>query len=113
MQVLWQQSRSFVKDILEDLPDPKPAYNTVATIMKILHQKGFVDFKSYGNAYQYYPLINREEYYSKYLKGLVARSFNNSLRQMISMFTRQNQLDLREADEIIQLMEQLKKSNDD
>lgn len=113
MKVLWLQEKAFIKDMLEDLPEPKPAYNTVATIMKILHQKGFVDYKSYGNAYQYYPLVKQDEYYSKYLKKLIAQSFNNSLTQLVSLFTKSNSVNLKEANEIIQMMEKLKKEKDE
>jgi BlaI family transcriptional regulator, penicillinase repressor len=111
MQVLWDHNKGFIKDLIEDFPNPKPAYNTVATIFKILHQKGFVDYKSYGNAFQYFPLVSREEYYSKFLSNLVSRSFNNSFKQLVSMFAQKNEIDLKEADEIIKLMEEIKKEH--
>jgi len=109
MQLVWQQQKAFIKDVMEQLPKPKPAYNTVATILKILHQKEFVDYKTYGNAYQYYPLVNKDEYYGKFLRKLVNRSFNNSFKQLVSMFSDKNNIDLKEADEIIKMMEELKK----
>jgi len=109
MQLVWQLQKAFIKDVMEQLPKPKPAYNTVATILKILHQKEFVDYKTYGNAYQYYPLVNKDEYYGKFLRKLVNRSFNNSFKQLVSMFSDKNNIDLKEADEIIKMMEELKK----
>lgn len=113
MQVLWEQKKAFVKDLIDDFPEPKPAYNTVATIIKILHQKGFVDYKSYGNAFQYFPLITKDEYYSQFLQNLVSRSFNNSFKQLVSLFSQQNNIDLKEAEEIIKLMEELKSKKND
>ena len=109
MQLLWQQKKAFIKDIMDELSDPKPAYNTVATILKILYQKEFVDYKTYGNAYQYYPLISNDDYYGKFLGKLVNRSFNNSFKQLVSMFSEKNRIDMQEADEIIKMMEELKK----
>jgi BlaI family transcriptional regulator, penicillinase repressor len=109
MKLVWQQEKAFIKDVMDQLPQPKPAYNTVATILKILHQKEFVDFKTYGNAYQYFPLVNKDEYYGKFLGKLVNRSFNNSFKQLVSMFSEKNRIDLHEADEIIKMMEELKK----
>lgn len=107
--MVWQQKKAFIKDLMDELPDPKPAYNTVATILKILHQKEFVDYKTYGNAYQYYPLISKDDYYGKFLGKLVNRSFNSSFKQLVSMFSERNKIDLQEADEIIKMMEELKK----
>lgn len=108
MQILWDLEKGFVKDVLEKLPEPKPAYNTVSTICRILVKKGFLDHRTYGNSHQYYPLLGREEYTREYLNNFVGNYFGSSLEQLVSFFSRQNKVDIREADRIIALMEQIK-----
>jgi BlaI family transcriptional regulator, penicillinase repressor len=109
MQILWQEKRAFVKDLLPHFPEPKPAYNTVSTIIRILEKKGVVDHRTYGKSHQYYPLITREQYRSERFTNLMKDYFNNSMKQVVSHFGKNGSLDLKEADEIIQLMEELKK----
>ncbi len=109
MQILWQEKRAFVKDLLPHFPEPKPAYNTVSTIIRILEKKGVVDHRTYGKTHQYYPLITREQYRSERFTNLMKDYFNNSMKQVVSHFGKNGSLDLKEADEIIQLMEELKK----
>jgi BlaI family penicillinase repressor len=113
MQILWDMEKGFVKDILEKFPEPRPAYNTVSTICRILAKKGFVGHRAYGNSHQYYQLINREEYTREYLNNFVDSYFGNSIGQLVSFFSKQNRVDVREADRIIELMYSIKgkKSN--
>lgn len=108
MQILWDLEKGFVKDLLERFPEPKPAYNTVSTIIRILESKGFVGYKSYGKSHQYYPLLSREEYTREYLNNFVDSYFGNSLERLVSFFSRDNKVDIREADKIIELMNSLK-----
>jgi predicted transcriptional regulator len=107
MQILWDIEKGFVKDMLERFPDPKPAYNTVSTICRILEKKEFLSHKSYGNSHQYYPLVGREEYTRNYLNHFVRSYFSNSLEQMVSFFSKQNKVDINEAEKIIDLMKQI------
>jgi predicted transcriptional regulator len=109
MQILWQEKKAFVKDLLPHFPDPKPAYNTVSTIIRILEKKGFVHHRSYGKSHQYYPLITREQYRTERFTNLMRDYFNNSMKQVVTHFGKNGSMDLKEADEIIQLMEELKK----
>ena len=109
MQILWEKKEGFVKELLQQFPDPKPAYNTVSTIIRILEKKGFVDHRSYGKSHQYYPLVTREEYRTERFSYLMKDYFNNSMKQVLSHFGKSESMNLNEADEIIQLMEELKR----
>ena len=113
MHILWNNERGFVKDLLEDFPEPRPAYNTVSTICRILEKKGFVDHKSYGNSHQYFPLISRELYTKEYLNTFVDSYFGNSLEQLVSFFSKQNKVDIKEAEKIIALMNSVKTKKDE
>ena len=108
MQLLWDMEKGFVKDLLEKFPEPRPAYNTVSTICRILEKKGFLGHRAYGNSHQYYPLVAREEYTREYLNNLVDSYFGNSIGQLVSFFSKQNRVDIREADRIIELMNSIK-----
>ena len=113
MQILWDLERGFVKDVLEQFPEPKPAYNTVSTICRILEKKGFLDHKAYGNSHQYYPLTARDDYTKEYLNNFVDSYFGNSIEQLVSFFSRQNKVDIREAEGIIELMNNVKEKKND
>ena len=112
MQILWDIEKGFVKDILEKFPDPKPAYNTVSTICRILEKKEFISYRAYGNSHQYYPLLSREKYTRDYLNNFVDSYFDNSLEQLVSFFSKQNKIDIREAEKIIELMKQIQEKKD-
>lgn len=101
MQVLWDLGKGFVKDILEKLPEPKPAYNTVSTIVRILEKKGFLAYTAYGKTHEYYPLIAKENYTQFYLKNLVSGYFGGSFKNLVSFFAQAENLDVRELEEIL------------
>lgn len=114
MQILWKEKEGFVKDLLQHFPEPRPAYNTVSTIIRILEKKGFVDHRSFGKSHQYYPVISREQYRNERFSYLLKDYFNNSMQQVLSQFGKSGSLNLKEADEIIKLMEEIKqKANTD
>ena len=115
MQILWEKKEGFVKDLLQHFPEPKPAYNTVSTIIRILEKKGFVDHKSFGKSHQYYPLMSREEYRNDRFSSLMKDYFNNSMQQVLSQFGKSGSMNMKEADEIIKMMEEIKQkaSNDE
>jgi predicted transcriptional regulator len=100
MHILWEIGRGFVKDILEHLSEPKPAYNTVSTIVRILEKKGFVSHKAYGKTHEYYPLITKEEYTKAYMNNFVQNYFSNSFQEMVSFFARDKNLSLTELEDI-------------
>ena len=105
MQILWEIEKGFVKDVVEQMPDPKPAYNTVSTIIRILEKKGFVGYTAYGKTHEYYPLIAKEDYTRDYLGQVVKNYFSNSFKQMVSFFANDKKISLRELDEIRKMME--------
>ncbi len=108
MQVLWDKERAFVKEVIEVLPEPKPAYNTVSTIIRILEQKGFVGHQAFGKTHQYFPVVSKEEY-RKFVTGkLMLGYFDNSVGNMLSFFVKEQQVDLKEADELLKMIEGLK-----
>lgn len=102
MQILWKLDRAFVKDIIDDLPVPKPAYNTVSTIIRILEKKGVVSHKAYGNTHEYFALITKDEYKKKYFKSFLTRYFGDSFPDMVSFFAGDRDLSLQELEEIRQ-----------
>ena len=108
MQILWNLGSAFVKDVIDQLPEPKPAYNTVSTIVRILETKGFVDHEAFGKSHRYHPVISREQYKSFATEKLLSGYFSNSVENMFSFFVREKKLDLKEADEIMKLIEKLK-----
>ncbi|QDK82796.1 BlaI/MecI/CopY family transcriptional regulator [Spirosoma sp. KCTC 42546] len=108
MRVLWQLKKAFVKDVLAELPEPKPAYNTVSTIIRILEKKELVGYTAYGKTHEYYPLITEEEYRRFQTEQLMANYFDNSLKKLVSFFVKDKNISLTEADEIIKLLNKQK-----
>jgi BlaI family transcriptional regulator, penicillinase repressor len=114
MQILWHLEKGFVKDILEQFPEPKPAYNTVSTIVRILEKKEFVSYKVFGNSHQYYPLISKKEYTKTYLKGFLSGYFSDSYKQLVSFFSKEENLTISEMEEIKAMIEsQIEKQRQD
>ena len=101
MQVLWTLEKAFVKDIIEELPNPKPAYNTVSTIIRILETKGFVDHTAYGKTHEYYPLISKEKYTKFYLNSMLKGYFNNSFENLVSFFAKENDLSITDIEKLL------------
>jgi len=105
MQILWKIKKGFVKDILEEMPAPRPAYNTVSTIVRILEKKGFVAYHAYGKTHEYYPLISKQEYSSYFLKNFVGSYFGGSFHKLVSFFARENDMDIHEFEEMMKYVE--------
>ncbi|OQX80284.1 MAG: hypothetical protein B6D64_03445 [Bacteroidetes bacterium 4484_276] len=113
MQILWKIEKGFVNDILDKFPNPKPAYNTVSTIVRILEKKEFVSHKAYGKTHQYFPLVSKKVYTKSFLNGFLSNYFSNSHKQLVSFFSNENNLSVGELEEIKQLMEeQIKKQKE-
>jgi BlaI family penicillinase repressor len=102
MQILWRLEHAFVKDIVEEIPDPKPAYNTVSTIVRILETKGFVDHKAYGKTHEYFPLISKEKYTKFYLNNLLKGYFNGSFQNLVSFFAKENKMDIKSIERLLE-----------
>jgi BlaI family penicillinase repressor len=101
MQILWDLEEGLVKDIRERFNDPKPARNTVSTVVRILEKKGYVDHKSYGNVHLYFPVVSRDDYSRSQLFGLLEGYFGNSFPAMASFFAREKDLSLSELEELL------------
>lgn len=104
MQVLWDLKEASVKEIIEQLPKPKPAYNTVSTIIRILENKNIVGHKAKGRGYIYYPLVPKAEYSNQSLKKIVDGYFGGSFKSMVSFFVNKNDIDLKELDVIMKVI---------
>ncbi|MBX2896289.1 MAG: BlaI/MecI/CopY family transcriptional regulator [Cyclobacteriaceae bacterium] len=108
MQILWTLKKGFVKDIIDQLPEPKPAYNTVSTIVRILEKKGFVGYKAYGKTHEYFPLIAKENYTRFYLNNMVKGYFNGSFQNLVSFFAKENNLNVGDIDKLMNELQNLK-----
>jgi len=109
MQVLWSIQPAFVKDIIAGLPTPKPAYSTVSTIVRILESKEFVGHEAFGPTHRYYTLVSKEEYSHFSMKKMLENYFDGSLKQMVSSFSKSENLSLKEMDDLLKALETLKK----
>lgn len=96
MQILWDINKGFVKDIIAKIDEPKPAYNTTSTIVRILETKGFVGHTSYGKSHQYYPLISKDEYTERSLSSLMSGYFDSSYKNLVSFFTHSDKVSVEE-----------------
>ena len=114
MQILWQIKKGFVRDIMDEMPEPKPAYNTVSTIVRILEQKGFVSHKAFGKSHEYFPVVEKEKYSKFFLNNFLSGYFSGSFEKMVSFFAKENNLDIKEVDELMKhVKDDLKEKNDD
>jgi BlaI family penicillinase repressor len=104
MQILWSLNKGFVNDIMAQLPEPKPAYNTVSTIVRILEQKGFVEHNAYGRTHEYFPVVAKKDYTQAYFKHFMTNYFG-SYKSLASFFTREENLSLEELEDIRKLVE--------
>ena len=108
MQVYWELERAFIKEVIPHLPDPKPHYNSVATMVKILEEKGFLDHETIGNVYRYFPIISREDYQKHAMKDIVSQYFDNSYPRMLAFFAKEQNLSEAELNEILQMIKSKK-----
>lgn len=113
MQILWQIKQGFVKDILEKMPDPKPAYNTVSTIVRILEKKGFVGYTAYGKTHEYYPIIKKKEYSHYFLKNFIGSYFGGSFQKLVSFFAKENDMDIHDFEQLMDYVEKDLKDDED
>lgn len=102
IQILWKLEEAFVNDIIEQMTEPKPAYNTVSTIIRILEKKEFVDHKAFGKTHQYFPLISKKEYTRKFMKHFLSNYFENSFKEMVSFFAKEDNMSVNEIEELMQ-----------
>jgi len=106
MHILWNLKKGFVNDIIDRMPEPKPAYNTVSTIVRILESKGIVKHKAYGKTHEYYPLISKEQYTKGFLNKFIKNYFSSSYKNMVSFFSKNDNLTTKEIEEIIDILQE-------
>lgn len=108
MQVLWKLDGAFVNEVIEQLPEPKPAYNTVSTIIRILEKKGFVGFEAFGRAHRYHPIVAKDDYRQFSMGRMINNYFQGSFSEMVSFFVKENNLTVNEIDDIKKMIEDAK-----
>lgn len=109
MQACWHLGKAFIKDIIAELPDPKPHYNSVATMVRILEEKGFLDHEALGNTFRYYPVITKEQYQTHAFDDIVKQYFNNSYSRMLTFFAKEQKISKEEINEILEFIKSQKK----
>jgi len=106
MQYLWDLDKAFLKDLVESFPEPRPAYTTVSTVIRVLVKKGFIGYKSYGKIHEYFPLVKREEYLREQFEEVAQDYFSGSLAKLASFLTRDKDLDIEELEHIRKIVEE-------
>ncbi len=104
MQILWRLKKAFIKEILEKFDEPRPAYSTVSTIIRILQDKGFVNYRAYGRTYQYFAVISKDDYRKVQMSSYVRNYFSNSYQKMVSFFAREDSITVKDMEEIMEMM---------
>ena len=104
MKILWDCESGFVNDILAQMSEPKPAYNTISTIVRILETKGYIAHRAYGRSHEYYPIVDRESYTRDYMTNVLNNFFGGSASRMVSFLSSNKSISLEEADEIMKLL---------
>lgn len=112
MQILWQLEKGFVNDVIAQMPEPKPAYNTVSTIIRILEKKGFVAYEAFGKSHRYYALVSMEEYTDKSLNSLMKGYFGNSYHNLVSYFTKAEKVSVADLEAMRDIIDQELKNKD-
>ncbi|MFZ5942328.1 MAG: BlaI/MecI/CopY family transcriptional regulator [Bacteroidota bacterium] len=108
MQILWKIEKGFVKDVLDHYEEPKPAYTTVATIIKILEKKGYLSHETYGNAHQFFPVVSKIEYSIKQVNPIFGKYFSGSIKDVVSFFAANNKIETDDINDAIRLLSELK-----
>lgn len=106
MQILWSQKKAYMKDLIMAYPEPQPATTTVATLLKRMQEKGFVDYKQDGRSREYFPLVKKKDYFSKQVNGMIQNFFNNSASQFASFFTEETGLSQEELKDLRQIIDE-------
>ena len=106
MQYLWRLEKAFLKDIVEQFPEPKPAYTTISTVIRVLVKKGFIAYNTYSKVHEYYPVISKSEYFKNHFRGIVKNFFNDSVSHFASFFTEDEEMSISELEQIKKMVEQ-------
>ncbi len=106
MKILWKLEKAFVKDIVEEYDNPKPHYNTISSLVRLLQDKGIVGFTQYGNTYEYFPLISKEDYRKTFMKQVVSDYFDDSYKSAVAFFVKEKGLSSEELEELVKLIKE-------
>jgi BlaI family transcriptional regulator, penicillinase repressor len=110
MKYLWKLETAYLKDILNQFPEPKPATTTIATLIKRMIDKQFVGYNQHGSNREYFPLVSKEKYTKGFMNGLIKNYFSNSYKNMVSFFSKDENLSTKEIEEIISILQEQLKS---
>jgi len=110
MQLLWKKQKAFMKDLIDAYPEPKPAQTTVATLLKRMQEKNFVDYNQVGRSREYFPLVKKADYFGKQVKGMIQNFFNNDAAQFASFFTESTDLTKEQLEDLRSIIDQQIKS---
>lgn len=105
MRVLWKLEKAFVKEVIEELPEPKPHYNTVSTTIRNLEDKGYIGHRAFGKTHQYIPKVSKEDYRKKYMQKTIQQYFESSYKNVVSFFAKEEKISVEELKEIIEHIE--------
>ncbi|MGH2665355.1 BlaI/MecI/CopY family transcriptional regulator [Flavobacterium sp.] len=108
MHILWKLKKAFVKDVLAEITEDQPHYNTLSTIIRNLEEKGFVSHNAYGNTHQYFPVIAMEEYRKRFMNTAIDNYFNSSYKNLVSFFAEEDKISAEELREILDIIEKKK-----
>ena len=108
MHILWKLKKAFVKDVIAEIKDDQPHYNTLSTIIRNLEEKGYVNHTAYGNTHQYFPIVAIEEYRKEFMNTAIENYFNNSYKNMVSFFADEDKITAEELREILAIIENRK-----
>ena len=108
MQILWKLEKAFVKEIMAEIKEDQPHYNTLSTIVRILEEKGFVSHNAFGNSHQYYPIVSMEDYRKKFMTNAINNYFDNSYKNLVSFFAKEEKISADELREILDMIENKK-----
>ena len=106
MMIIWDKQKTFVKEIIEALPEPHPPYSTISSVVRILEKKGFVDHEAFGKTHRYFPIVSIEDYRKKETDRLVKNYFNGSVRELVSFFAKSEKTRIDELKELLDELEQ-------
>ena len=108
MHILWKLKKAFVKEVMAEITEDQPHYNTLSTIIRNLEEKGYVSYNAFGNTHQYYPLVSIEEYRKRFMSTAIDNYFNSSYKNMVSFFAKEEKITAEELREILSMIEQKK-----
>lgn len=105
MRVLWKLKKAFVKEVVAELPEPKPHYNTISTVIRNMEEKGFIGHEAFGKSHRYYPALSQEDYKKTFMHKTIQNYFENSYKNVVSFFAKEDKISVNELKEIISIIE--------